>query len=210
MSAEPTSRIEAFSDGVFAIAITLLILEIRVPHAGAEGDLWAGLVALWPSYLALVLSFFVILIMWVNHHELMRLVRGVGYPFLFANGLVLLTVTFVPFPTAVLAEHLATAEASAAVTFYCATFVVNSLAWGLLFWTIVRGRLFRVDVDAETIGRIRRAYMAGPPVYVVATLVALVQPALGLALNASLWLLWVRLCYHTRYEARRQDARQPA
>jgi uncharacterized membrane protein len=181
-----------------------------VPHAGAEGGLWVGLVALWPSYLAFTLSFFVILIMWINHHELMRLVRAVGYLFLFANGLVLLTVTFVPFPTAVLAEHLATAEASAAVTFYCGTFIVNSVAWGLLFTTIVRGRLFRADVDAETIGRIRRAYLAGPLVYVVATLVALVQPALGLALNASLWLLWVRLCYHTTAEARRRDARQTA
>jgi len=210
MSAEPTSRIEAFSDGVFAIAITLLILELRVPHAGAESDLWAGLITLWPSYLAFVLSFFVILIMWVNHHELMRLVRAVGYPFFFANGFVLLNVTFVPFPTAVLAEHLATAEARAAVTFYCGTFVVNSLAWGLLFWTIVHDRLFRTDVDTETIGRIRRAYMAGPLIYVVATLVALVQPALGLALNASLWLLWVRLCYHTRYEARKRDARVKA
>jgi hypothetical protein len=65
----------------------------------------------------------------------------------------------------------------------------------------VRSRLFRADVDAGTIGRIRRAYMAGPAVYVVATLVALVQPAVGLALNASLWLLWIRLCYHTRYKA---------
>jgi uncharacterized membrane protein len=102
---ESTGRVEAFSDGVFAIAITLLILEIRAPHAGLEGGLWAGLLTLWPSYVAFLLSFFVILIMWVNHHELMRLVRAVNYPFLFANGLVLLTVTFVPFPTAVLAER---------------------------------------------------------------------------------------------------------
>jgi len=80
--AEGTGRTEAFSDGVFAIAITLLILEIRVPHAGVEGGLWAALVKLWPSYLAFVLSFFVILVMWVNHHELMRLVRAVRYPFL--------------------------------------------------------------------------------------------------------------------------------
>lgn len=199
--AEGTGRVEAFSDGVFAIAITLLVLEIRAPHAGVEGGLWAGLVALWPSYVAFVLSFFVILVMWVNHHELMRLVRAVNYPFLFANGLVLLTVTFVPFPTAVLAEHLAGAEASPAVTFYCGTFVVNSLAWYLLFSVIVRSQLFRGDVDAETIRRIRRAYKAGPPVYFVATLVALIQPALGLALNASLWLLWIRLCYQGTYEA---------
>ena len=199
--AESTGRVAAFSDGVFAIAITLLILEIRVPHAGAERSLWAGLVTLWPSYLAFALSFFVILIMWVNHHELMRMVRVVSYPFLFANGFVLLTVTFVPFPTAILAEHLATREASAAVTFYCGTFVVNSLAWGLLFTTIVRDRLFRADVDAPTIDRIRRAYVAGPVVYLVATLVALVQPVLGLVLNVSLWILWIRLCYHTTREA---------
>jgi uncharacterized membrane protein len=208
--AEGTGRVEAFSDGVFAIAITLLILEIRVPHVGVEGGLWAGLIALWPSYLALVLSFFVILVMWVNHHQLMRLVRAVGYPFLFANGFVLLTVTFVPFPTAVLAEHLATAEVRTAVTFYCGAFVLTGLAWYLLFLAIVRGQLFRPDVDVRTIGRIRRAYMAGAPVYAVATLVALVQPVLGLALNASLWLLWVRLSYYTTSEARQRTARRSA
>lgn len=203
---EGAGRVEAFSDGVFAIAITLLVLEIRAPHADGHG-LWAALVALWPSYLAFGLSFFVILIMWVNHHELMRLVRAVGYPFLFANGAVLLTVTFVPFPTAVLAEHLATDQARTAVAFYCATFIPSSLAWGLLFWTLVRGRLFRADVDAETIERIRRAYVAGPVVYVAATLVALWRPWLGLALNASLWVLWVRLCYRTRQETRPSQGR---
>lgn len=199
--AEGTGRVEAFSDGVFAIAITLLILEIRVPHAGAEAGLRHGLVALWPSYLAFALSFFVILIMWVNHHELMRLVRAISYPFLFANGFVLLTVTFVPFPTAILAEYLATPEARAGVMFYCGTFIVNSLAWGLLFATIVRNRLFRTNVDGATIDRIRRAYLVGPAVYVLATLVALVQPVLGLLLNVSLWILWIRLCYHTTREA---------
>jgi len=72
---ESPSRVEAFSDGVFAIAITLLILEIRVPHG--DHDLWAGLRALWPSYIAFLMSFIVILIMWVNHHELLRMVQGV-------------------------------------------------------------------------------------------------------------------------------------
>ena len=204
--AEGTGRVEAFSDGVFAIAITLLILEIQVPHAGVEGGLWAALVKLWPSYLAFVLSFFVILIMWVNHHELMRLVRAVRYPLLFANGLVLLTVTFVPFPTAILAEHLNTPEASAAVAFYCATFVVNALAWVLLFWSIVRHRLFRADVDDDTIARIRRAYVAGPLVYLMSTLVALERPLWGLGLNASLWVLWIGLGYRTAQEAAERRA----
>ena len=198
--AEGTARTDAFSDGVFAIAITLLILEIKVPHAAGDSSLWAALVGLWPSYLAFALSFFVILIMWVNHHELMRLVRGVTYPFLFANGLVLATVSFVPFPTAVLAEHLGTHEAGPAVAFYCATFIVNSLAWGVLYWTIRRAKLLRHDVDPDTAGRIRRAYLAGPAVYVLATLVAFRWPWVGLGINASLWILWIRLCYHTRAE----------
>jgi len=197
---ESTTRVEAFSDGVFAIAITLLILEIRLPEpgaVGAGGSLWARLCALWPSYLAFFISFFVILIMWVNHHELMRLVRSVDYPLLFANGFVLLLVTFVPFPTAVLARHLATSEAAPAVTFYCGTFVLISLTWGWLFLTIVRRGLLRPDVHPTTVVRIRRAYAAGPIVYTIATGVAFFLPFAGLVLNASLWLLWVRLCYHS-------------
>src|SRR3989442_3427655 len=138
---ESATRVEAFSDGVFAIAITLLILEIRVPHG--DGGLAAGLIALWPSYIAFLLSFVVILIMWVNHHELLRMVRTVNYPFLFANGVLLLTVTFVPFPTAVLAANLATPDAKASVAFYCATFVAQALGWNLLFATMVRGGVVR-------------------------------------------------------------------
>lgn len=211
--AESTTRVEAFSDGVFAIAITLLILEIPVPHSGAQGadgTLWAALTARWPSYLAFVFSFFVILISWVNHHELMRLVRAVDYPFLFANGFVLLVVTFLPFPTAVLAEHLITAEASAAVAFYCATFIIASIAWGVLFLTLTRGGLLRADVDAATVTRIGRAYAAGPIVYTIATVVAFFQPVLGLALNTSLWLLWIRLCYRSTHDAVEATRAAPA
>jgi len=84
-----------------------------VPRTPTDGVLWRSLSALWPSYLAFLMSFFVILIMWVNHHDLIRLVRAVDYQLMFANGFVLLTVTFVPFPTAILAQHLHTAAARA-------------------------------------------------------------------------------------------------
>jgi len=195
---ETTTRVEAFSDAVIAIAITLLILEIKVPHAAGEEHLWTALAGLWPSYVAFLLSFFVIMVMWVNHHELIRMVEAVDYPFFFANGLVLLTVTFVPFPTAVVAEHLNTPEAGAAVAFYCATFVPNSLSWGLLFYTIHRGNLFKEEVTPEEISRIRGSYAVGPAVYLVATAVAFYQPWLGLAINCALWILWVRLCYRSK------------
>jgi len=193
---ESTTRLEAFSDGVFAIAITLLILEIKVPHA--EHGLWAGLVALWPSYIAFLMSFVVILIMWVSHHELMRLIERVNYPILFANGLLLLTVTFVPFPTAVLAEHLPTAEAKSAVAFYCATFAVNGLVWNLLFRTMVGSGCLRAEVNAATIAGVRRAYYLGLAVYLTAAALAFIQPWLGLLLNVSLWVLWIRLGYRSR------------
>jgi len=192
---ESPGRVEAFSDGVFAIAITLLILEIKLPHV--EHGLWAGLLALWPSYIAFLMSFFVILIMWVNHHELLRMVQRVNYPFLFANGFLLLTVTVVPFPTAVLAANLATPDAKAAVAFYCATFVAQALVWNLLFATMVRGGLLRADVTAETISNVRRTYYVGVLVYMLATALAFVRPALGLLLNASLWVVWIRLGYRS-------------
>ena len=197
-----TTRLEAFSDGVFAIAITLLILEIRVPEstlAPGNAGLTHELLALWPSLVAFFLSFWVLLIMWVNHHELLRMVRGVDYPLLFANGFVLLTVTFVPFPTAVLARHLGTDGANAASAFYCGSFVVASLSWGGLLAAIIRRRrLVRPEVDQDTIDRVRRAYTMGPIVYTLSVALALWNAWVGLTLCASLWIVWTRLCYQAR------------
>ncbi|MBI3447405.1 MAG: DUF1211 domain-containing protein [Acidobacteria bacterium] len=197
-----TGRVEAFSDGVFAIAITLLILEIRVPEL-AEGagnrSLWAALAHLWPSFLAFAFSFFVILVMWINHHEFMRWVRAVDYPFLFSNGLVLLMVTFVPFPTAVVARHLGTEAGNTAVAFYCGTFLAVSFAFLALFLSVtIRRRLVREEVADEAIDRVRSAYRAGPVVYALATVLSLWSATLGLLLCGSLWILWTRLCYHAQ------------
>jgi len=100
------NRLEAFSDGVFAIAITLLILDIKFPHGGVESSLWDRLLALWPFLVAFVLSFFVILVTWITHHDLIRLVRESSRPLQLANGFALLYVTFIPFVTGVLAENL--------------------------------------------------------------------------------------------------------
>ena len=171
-----TTRLEAFSDGVFAIAITLLILEFRVPTAGPEINnqrLLGELVALWPSLVAFLMSFFVILVMWVNHHGIIRLSHGVDYPVFFANGFVLLLVTFVPFPTAVLARYLGTPAANAAAAFYCGTFLVVSLSWRSLFETLTcNRRLVAAHVSETALTRIRRAYRIAPLVYAVSTVAA--------------------------------------
>ena len=99
-----TARIEAFSDGVFAIAITLLILEIKIPGAGSA-DLSRQLLRQWPSYVAFVISFAFIGIMWINHHRLFTHIKRANNVLLFLNLLLLLGVCAVPFPTAVLAQH---------------------------------------------------------------------------------------------------------
>src|ERR1041385_9184169 len=104
MSSE-TARLEAFSDGVYAIAITLLVLDLKVPMV-QDGKLASALLHQWPMYFAFLISFAFIGIMWVNHHRLFNHIRRCDNRLLFLNLLLLLGVTVVPFPTALLAAHL--------------------------------------------------------------------------------------------------------
>src|SRR5258706_11197860 len=161
-----TARVEAFSDGIFGIAMTLLILEFHVPNV-PHGDLDArrqlihALVKLWPSGIAFLLSFGTILIMWVNHHGLFKHAHGADNRLLFANGLLMLIVTFVPFPTAVLAEYLDRRAANVAATFYCATFVLVSISYNLLLWSVVANRRHDAAWPEATIARVKKAYRMG-------------------------------------------------
>jgi uncharacterized membrane protein len=175
-----TSRVEAFSDGVIAIAITLLILEIKVPTVAdiASAGLFAKLVALWPSFFAFVMSFGTILVMWVNHHRIFRLVRTTDYPFLYWNGFLLLTITFVPFPTAVLAQHLAGPEATVAAAVYAGASVMIALAFNGM-WRYLRKHphLLLASADPAEIEGISRQYRFGPLLYVIAFGLAFVSVA---------------------------------
>src|SRR5947207_15849922 len=111
-----TGRLESFSDGVFAVAITLLVFNLQVPHlptgAISVPALGSALFKQWPSYLTFMTSFATILIMWSSHHSIFKLVYRADTPFLFANGLLLLLVTVVPFPTSLLAQYLTTPPAA--------------------------------------------------------------------------------------------------
>ena len=193
-----TSRVEAFSDGVFAIAITLLILEIKVPDLppGSSGEaFWAAMLALWPSFLAYLVSFAAILVMWVNHHGLFKLIWGIDSRFLYANGCLLLLVTFVPFPTAILAQSLNRDTANAAAVFYCGTYVAINAAFNLLWFTAVRRGLVNADVSEAHVRKLRAAYWVGFVVYTVGTAVAFASALAGLAICSSMWLVWGFLAY---------------
>src|SRR3954447_15493560 len=124
------ARLEAFSDGVFAIAITLLVLEIKVPPSGGAEALAHGLWELWPSYVGFAVSFITIGIIWVNHHVVLTTIESVDRALLFKNLLLLLTVSFIPFPTAVMAEYLrADSGENLAAAFYAGSFFVMGLAF---------------------------------------------------------------------------------
>ncbi|HEY2457821.1 MAG TPA: TMEM175 family protein [Candidatus Acidoferrum sp.] len=189
-----TGRLEAFSDGVFAIAITLLVLELKVPPIPATGgtnhSLGKALLQQWPSYFSLATSFFTILIMWMHHHAIFRHVRRTDAWLHFVNGLLLLLITFVPFPTAVVALYLQTPAAPTAVAFYCATFVAIAIAFNLLLLAAFRPKLLAHTVPVEFAVRTKQSYLAGPPAYLLAMLAAFYSVRVSLTICTLLWIFW--------------------
>jgi TMEM175 potassium channel family protein len=180
-----TNRLEAFSDGVFAIAITLLVLELNVP---AGDNLWHQLKEEWPSFASFFVSFWVIGIIWVNHHgvldHLARADRGV----LYLNLLLLFTVVFIPFPTALMAEHLKSgADEEVAAVVYSGAFLAMAISYGFL-WTYITNRreLLGVKMTDEEIRRTSRSFLIGNPFYALAVGMAFISPAVVLVIIALL------------------------
>jgi uncharacterized membrane protein len=182
-----TGRVEAFSDGVFAIAMTLLVLNIKVPNVNVPGRLGALLWQQWPSYLAFIISFAFIGIMWVNHHRLFVHIRRIDHTLLILNGALLLGVTAVPFPTAVLAQYLGKPDEKAAMMLYNGTYVVVAIFFNVL-WRYAAGgcRLLGEAADVAEVNRISRQYAFGPLLYLVCLVLAYINVAASLALNVAL------------------------
>jgi uncharacterized membrane protein len=180
-----TNRLEAFSDGVFAIAITLLVLELHVP----TGDhLWSELKDEWPSFAAFLVSFWVIGIIWVNHHGVIDHIGRANRPLLYLNLLLLLTVVFIPFPTALLAEHLKSGEdEQVAAVVYSSAFMVMSLSYAWLWTYIARHReLLSITLSDEEVRRRTVIFLIGNPFYALALAMAFISPAVVLVINGLL------------------------
>jgi len=200
-----TTRLEAFSDGVFAIAITLLVLEIRLPDSHqieALGGLGRTLLGLWPSYLGYVVSFVVAGIMWANHHNVIRLVARVDHGLMVWNLLLLMAISFTPFPTAVMAEHLPHAgwDRNVAVAFYCGSFTLTAFFYNLMWRHVARNRhLLRPHVSGAQVDAITRAYRPGTFIYGFATAVAFanVVAALAIVFGLALFFILPRRGAHT-------------
>lgn len=189
------ARLEAFCDGVFAIALTLLIIEIKIPattHVETTGELWRAIAHLAPSIFAFVLSFAVILVTWVNHHAMLRLVDKSSPSFIYANGLMLLTVVFIPFPTALLGEYLLTDHAAPAVVLYSAVCAVQAIAWSLLTSTALGPRRLTRSERAAMVTREKRAYSYFAfALYTLCAVVALWFPQAVAVVVSVTWLVWL-------------------
>jgi uncharacterized membrane protein len=171
---EGIGRILALSDGVFAIAITLLILEIAVPATTSNAGLPKALLGLWPRYLAYVVSFVVIARFWVMHRLAFRLIARDDAVLVWLNLLLLMFVAFLPFPTAVLGAH---AGSPAAAVLYATSVILASIASAADWWYASgRGRLLRPDVGRARVRALRARGLSGPVFFALTLPIAVFAP----------------------------------
>jgi uncharacterized membrane protein len=182
-----TNRLEAFSDGVLAVAITLLVLDLHDPGAVPHG-LTHALFQLWPSYVSYALSFLTIGVIWVNHHDAFVRIKAVDRRLKFINLMLLMAVVLIPFATVLMAHHLRGGhEAHAAIVFYGVVATAMGLAFTGLWAYLARHPELLADGHDEAYARrrMRRTAVAGPTVYALAILVGLVNAVAGLILYAA-------------------------
>jgi uncharacterized membrane protein len=189
------SRLEAFCDGVFAIALTLLIIDIKIPAStriDTTQDFWLALRHLAPSIFAFLLSFAIILITWVNHHAAIRLVNKSSYPFMFANGLLLLSVVIIPFPTALLGEYILTDHSAPAVILYSGVCAFQAVAWNLVGRTALGPRpLTRNEKSTQVVRANHRYSYYAFALYSACAIVAIWLPRTVAVAISLIWIVWL-------------------
>jgi len=196
------SRLEAFSDGVFAIALTLLIIDIKIPSSekiNTTYDLWVALSHLLPSVFAFLLSFTIILITWVNHHGTLKLVNKSSSAFFFANGFMLLTIVFIPFPTALMGEYLLTAHASPAVILYVSTLAVQAIAWILVTGTILKDQLAKDEESVFSIRENRKYGFFAFTGYSLCAILSIWIPLIIAIVTTIIWIFWLILAIRIKH-----------
>ncbi len=199
--ANANTRLEMFCDGVFAIALTLLIVDIRLPDTAAirtTPELWRALGHLTPAVLAFLLSFGIILITWVNHHGTLRLIHKSSAAFIYANGFLLLTVVVIPFPTALLGAFVGTDHAAPAVVLYDGVLAMQAIGWLLITHTALRDNLVHSEAAAGVVhARRRNAYMAFA-LYGLLAVAAVWIPLVVALVTTGTWILWLALSIRLR------------
>jgi TMEM175 potassium channel family protein len=206
-----TGRLEAFSDGVFAVAITLLALDLAIGGPAADGKpvLAAKLGEHWPSFAAYAVSFATIGIIWVNHHALVRNFARIDRPLLFINLLLLFFVVSIPFATSTIAAYLRadSIDASLAAALYNGVFEAMSISFTLLFWWAIRREHLRVALTAQQGRQATIRFGIGQLGYLAGIAIAFVSAPASLALSA---LVAVAYIFERTPAAERRQPEEPA
>jgi uncharacterized membrane protein len=185
-----TGRVEAFSDGVFAIAITLLILAVGIEQGIAHGTVRHQLLHLWPAYIAYAVSFLTVGIMWVNHHQIFRHFVRVDRTLLLLNILLLMCISFTPFPTRVVAQHATNdTDRTASAVLYGLTMTITAICF-FAVWYYGSRRLLRPDTDMREVSGITRSYLPGAPTYAFATAIAFVNSVVSLIMFGAIAIFY--------------------
>jgi uncharacterized membrane protein len=190
----PNSRLEAFCDGVFAFALTLLIIDIKIPSTATvnnSADLWRALYRLAPSVFTFILSFAIILITWVNHHNALKLAGGSSSSFIYANGFLLLTIVFLPFPTALMGEYLFTEMATPAVILYNAVMALQSFGWVLMSNAALKSNLPKNEKSRIATQQARMFGLFAIVTYVVLGVAAIWVPVAVAGVITLIWIFWL-------------------
>ncbi|MBK8811901.1 MAG: DUF1211 domain-containing protein [Acidobacteria bacterium] len=185
-------RVETFSDGIFAIIVTLLVLEIKVPHIADHDSVALLSAALWnllPKVVAWMISFLTVCVIWVNHHRIFEAVRTIDQPFFWLNANLLLWVSLIPFPTALMGDY---PHNPLAVSVYGAVSFMMGIAFLLIRWYMLK----RVEItqgvsNAELRRGLRNVLFFGPTPYLVAIGVAWIHPYLAFAIYAFVTIYFI-------------------
>ena len=192
----PNARLEMFCDGVFAIALTLLIIDIKIPASAEINDtaaFWLELKHILPSILAFILSFAIILITWVNHHNALKLAKKSSPAFMYANGLLLLSVVFIPFPTSLIGEYILTDHAAPAVIIYNLVLILQSLGWAMICTAGLKGHLAKSEKAIRDVRRNRTYAYYSIMGYSILALLSVWFPVSVVIVTVVLWILWLVL-----------------
>ncbi|MDQ6660862.1 MAG: TMEM175 family protein [Chloroflexota bacterium] len=183
-----TGRIEAFSDGVFAVAITLLVLGIQPPpEILRDSELLHRLLNQWPMYLAFVVSFATVGIMWINHRRLFTHIKRADNTLLVLNLLLLLMIVLVPFPTALIAQYIVYPDQNLAALVYSGTFVLIAVFFNLLwYYASYKNRLLDTNADLYAVRAISRQYLLGPLLYLIIFGIAWISAPASIVLSLLL------------------------
>ena len=190
------ARLEAFCDGVFAIAITLLILEIKIPPVGSAQsvhEFWHHLLEDWPSWFGFCLSFIIILVAWVNHHNVFKIITKSNLQFIYANGFMLFSIVVLPFSTGLMSEYFRTDLAQPAITVYCFSILMHNTSWILFGRAAMYPHSLFKDRESHDIyaKAVYKASQVAFLFYLSLCVLSFWFPFVSMVLMTVSWLYWV-------------------